>query len=84
VSVMCAQPLRCFGVLMENFLSSVSNGAGLSRDFTGDVLATAGGSMIVYFAVGIIAPAPFAPLIQVAASNITAAMLWKRARRDNV
>ena len=68
---------------MADFLTSVSKGAGLSRDFTGDVLSTAGGSMIVYFAVGIIAPAAFAPLFQVAASNIAAAMLWKRARRDN-
>lgn len=72
------------GENMDKFIATVSKGTGWSRDFVGDVLSAAGASMIVYFAVGIIAPTVFAPLLQVAASNITAAMIWKRVRRDNV
>jgi hypothetical protein len=53
---------------------------GWTRDFTGDVLMTAGGSMVVYFAAEKLVPFPYAP---VALACITAAMLWKRARRDN-
>lgn len=63
------------------FVNAVAKGTGWTRDFTGDVLMTAGGSLIAYFAAEkLLGWLPYAPVI---AACVVAAMLWKRARRDN-
>lgn len=61
-------------------VNAVAKGTGWTRDFTGDVLMTAGGSLIAYFAADrLLGFIPYAPVI---AACIVAAMLWKRSRRD--
>jgi hypothetical protein len=64
----------------EKVVAWTAKTTGWTRDFAGDVLATAGGSIIIYAAADHLIPIPYVP---VALACVTAAMLWKRQRRDN-
>ena len=67
--------------LSDKFINGVAKAFGWSRDFTGDLLMTVGGSMITYFvAEGVLGFIPYAGEVAI---GVSAAMLWKRARRDN-
>ena len=65
----------------DKLVSGTMKATGWSRDFSGDVLSTAGGAVLVYFAVGLF---PVPAIVQVIGACMAAAFLWKRARRDNV
>ena len=69
-------------------VGAVAEVTGWTRDFTGDILGTAGGGVLVF--AGSMVLADRAELLAdpklwfcVAAGSIASAMLWKRARRDN-
>ena len=64
----------------DKLVSGTMKATGWSRDFSADVLGTAGGAVLAWFVVGIF---PVPEVVQVIAAAITAAFLWKRARRDN-
>lgn len=67
--------------LSDKFIAGVSKTFGWTRDFTGDLLGTIGGSMVAYFVAANVLS--FIPYSGEVALGVTAAMLWKRARRDN-
>jgi hypothetical protein len=69
-------------------INGIAKGTGWTRDFTGDVLGTAGGGVIVF--AGTMVLSDRAELLAdpklwfcVSVASIASAMLWKRARRDN-
>jgi hypothetical protein len=64
----------------DKLVSGTMKATGWSRDFSADVLGTAGGAVLAWFVVGIF---PVPEVVQVIAAAVVAAMLWKRARRDN-
>ena len=64
----------------DKLVNGTMKATGWSRDFSADVLGTAGGAVLAWFVVGIF---PVPEVVQVIAAAITAAFLWKRARRDN-
>lgn len=67
--------------LSDKIVNGTARAFGWSRDFTGDLLGTVGGSMVAYFAAESLLS--FIPYSGEVALGVTAAMLWKRARRDN-
>lgn len=64
----------------DKFVSGTMKATGWSRDFSADVLGTAGGAVLAWFVIGIF---PVPDIAQVIGASVVAAMLWKRARRDN-
>lgn len=69
--------------LSDKVISGLSRATGWTRDFTADVLSTAGGALVAYFAFENIPLVNLLPYSGVVAACITSAMLWKRHRRDN-
>lgn len=72
----------------DMIVSGIAKGTGWTRDFTGDVLGTAGGGVIAFG--GMMVLAGRGELLAdpklwfcVSVAGITMAMLWKRARRNN-
>jgi len=65
----------------DKLVSGTVKVTGWSRDFSADVLGTAGGAVLAWFVIGIF---PVPDIVQVIGASVVAAMLWKRNRRDNV
>ena len=65
----------------DRFIDGTAKAFGWSRDFTADLLGTAGGGAIAYYVAGFLLPGP--PVIATVAACVVSAMLWKRSRRDN-
>lgn len=74
--------------LADKFVSGTMKATGWTRDFSGDILGTAGGGAIVFLLMMwftgqlLLLINPFL-WISVGVSALVTAMLWKRARRDN-
>jgi len=65
----------------DKLVSGTVKVTGWSRDFSADVLGTAGGAVLAWFVIGIF---PLPDIVQVIGASVVASMLWKRNRRDNV
>lgn len=74
---------------LNKVAKSVSGAFGWSYDFTRDVIATAGGAILIWFGVkfGLTwmgAGAGFTEIAATIAAGIASASLWLRNRRDNL
>ncbi|MCH2042456.1 MAG: hypothetical protein MK185_17655 [Saccharospirillaceae bacterium] len=72
----------------DMIVNGIAKGTGWTRDFTGDVLGTAGAGVLAFAGTMVIAErgellADPKLWFCVTIAGITSAMVWKRNRRDN-